>query len=168
MYSSMAPFSKTTLDINKLYVSSNYPNKIPDEGEAASEKQEESLPSKQSKLLWVCRWVGVWPRQLAGKGLVLVGALQGVQGHVRGIGHTVLGALWQPRPELGQAAWLCAGEGWMQGASSPTSRHTAAPRALGRPVAVVVVLLVTRWLVWCGFQEAQQWDTAGRELELSE
>ncbi|KFM08299.1 Ras-specific guanine nucleotide-releasing factor 1, partial [Aptenodytes forsteri] len=47
MYSSMAPFSKTTLDINKLYVSSNYPNKIPDEGEAASEKQEESLPSKQ-------------------------------------------------------------------------------------------------------------------------
>uniref|UniRef100_A0A663MUX5 Ras protein specific guanine nucleotide releasing factor 1 n=1 Tax=Athene cunicularia TaxID=194338 RepID=A0A663MUX5_ATHCN len=33
MYSSMAPFSKTTLDINKLYVSSNYPNKIPDEGE---------------------------------------------------------------------------------------------------------------------------------------
>uniref|UniRef100_A0A8C6J4Y5 Uncharacterized protein n=1 Tax=Melopsittacus undulatus TaxID=13146 RepID=A0A8C6J4Y5_MELUD len=37
MYSSMAPFSKTTLDINKLYVSSNYPNKIPDEGEAASE-----------------------------------------------------------------------------------------------------------------------------------
>uniref|UniRef100_A0A8B9T9A7 Ras protein specific guanine nucleotide releasing factor 1 n=1 Tax=Anas platyrhynchos TaxID=8839 RepID=A0A8B9T9A7_ANAPL len=48
MYSSMAPFSKTTLDINKLYVSSNYPNKIPDEGEAASEKQEESLPSKQS------------------------------------------------------------------------------------------------------------------------
>uniref|UniRef100_A0A8C6J7J5 Uncharacterized protein n=1 Tax=Melopsittacus undulatus TaxID=13146 RepID=A0A8C6J7J5_MELUD len=49
MYSSMAPFSKTTLDINKLYVSSNYPNKIPDEGEAASEKQEESLPGKQGK-----------------------------------------------------------------------------------------------------------------------
>ncbi|NWR36320.1 RGRF1 factor, partial [Tachuris rubrigastra] len=48
MYSSMAPFSKTTLDINKLYVSSSYPNKIPDEGEAASEKQEESLPGKQS------------------------------------------------------------------------------------------------------------------------
>ncbi|KFU93525.1 Ras-specific guanine nucleotide-releasing factor 1, partial [Chaetura pelagica] len=47
MYSSMAPFSKTTLDINKLYVSSNYPNKIPDEGEAASEKQEEPLQSKQ-------------------------------------------------------------------------------------------------------------------------
>ncbi|NWV33516.1 RGRF1 factor, partial [Grantiella picta] len=48
VYSSMAPFSKTTLDINKLYVSSSYPNKIPDEGEAASDKQEESLPGKQS------------------------------------------------------------------------------------------------------------------------
>ncbi|NWI82589.1 RGRF1 factor, partial [Dryoscopus gambensis] len=48
VYSSMAPFSKTTLDINKLYVSSSYPNKIPDEGEAAVEKQEESLPGKQS------------------------------------------------------------------------------------------------------------------------
>ncbi|NWT58914.1 RGRF1 factor, partial [Erythrocercus mccallii] len=48
VYSSMAPFSKTTLDINKLYVSGSYPNKIPDEGEAASEKQEESLPGKQS------------------------------------------------------------------------------------------------------------------------
>ncbi|NXQ10619.1 RGRF1 factor, partial [Peucedramus taeniatus] len=48
VYSSMAPFSKTTLDINKLYVSSSYPNKIPDEGEAASEKQEESVPGKQS------------------------------------------------------------------------------------------------------------------------
>lgn len=58
MYSSMAPFSKTTLDINKLYVSSNYPNKIPDEGEAASEKQEESQPSKQSKWPRVGRGVG--------------------------------------------------------------------------------------------------------------
>lgn len=48
MYSSMGPFSKTTLDINKLYVSSSYPNKIPDEGEAAAEKQEEMLSSKQS------------------------------------------------------------------------------------------------------------------------
>ncbi|XP_068059539.1 ras-specific guanine nucleotide-releasing factor 1 isoform X1 [Anomalospiza imberbis] len=48
VYSSMAPFSKTTLDINKLYVSSSYPNKIPDEGEAASEKQEEPLPGKPS------------------------------------------------------------------------------------------------------------------------
>ncbi|NWU96038.1 RGRF1 factor, partial [Upupa epops] len=47
VYSSMAPFSKTSLDINKLYVSSAYPNKIPDEGEAASEKQEEALPAKQ-------------------------------------------------------------------------------------------------------------------------
>ncbi|XP_009862946.1 PREDICTED: ras-specific guanine nucleotide-releasing factor 1-like, partial [Apaloderma vittatum] len=51
MYSSMAPFSKTTLDINKLYVASNYPNKIPDEGEAASEKHEETLPSKQRESL---------------------------------------------------------------------------------------------------------------------
>uniref|UniRef100_A0A8C3V8X4 Ras protein specific guanine nucleotide releasing factor 1 n=1 Tax=Catharus ustulatus TaxID=91951 RepID=A0A8C3V8X4_CATUS len=51
VYSSMAPFSKTTLDINKLYVSSGYPNKIPDEGEAASEKQEESVPGKQSESL---------------------------------------------------------------------------------------------------------------------
>lgn len=56
VYSSMAPFSKTTLDINKLYVSSSYPNKIPDEGEAASEKQEESLPGKQSESLWVWGW----------------------------------------------------------------------------------------------------------------
>ncbi|NXL78087.1 RGRF1 factor, partial [Leptocoma aspasia] len=48
VYSSMAPFSKTTLDINKLYVSGSYPNKIPDEGETASEKQEESVPGKQS------------------------------------------------------------------------------------------------------------------------
>ncbi|KAM9126021.1 ras-specific guanine nucleotide-releasing factor 1 isoform 4-T4 [Pangshura tecta] len=48
MYSSMSPFSKTTLDINKLYVSSNYPNKIPDEGETASERQEETPPSKPS------------------------------------------------------------------------------------------------------------------------
>lgn len=52
MYSSMGPFSKTTLDINKLYVSSSYPNKIPDEGEAAAEKQEEMLPSKQSESSW--------------------------------------------------------------------------------------------------------------------
>ncbi|XP_019389472.1 PREDICTED: ras-specific guanine nucleotide-releasing factor 1 isoform X1 [Crocodylus porosus] len=48
MYSSMSTFSKTTLDINKLYVSSNYPNKIPDEGEAAAEKQEDSPLNKQS------------------------------------------------------------------------------------------------------------------------
>lgn len=68
MYSSMAPFSKTTLDINKLYVSSNYPNKIPDEGEAASEKQEESLPSKQSESPWAGAGRGggarLWHREL--------------------------------------------------------------------------------------------------------
>nr|XP_028562317.1 ras-specific guanine nucleotide-releasing factor 1 [Podarcis muralis] len=49
MYSSMSPFSKTTLDINKLYVSaSNYSNKISDEGEAGTEKPEETLLNKQS------------------------------------------------------------------------------------------------------------------------
>ncbi|XP_062998834.1 ras-specific guanine nucleotide-releasing factor 1 [Elgaria multicarinata webbii] len=48
MYSSMSPFSKTALDINKLYVSSNYSNKISDEGEGATEKPEEVLLSKQS------------------------------------------------------------------------------------------------------------------------
>ncbi|KAH0620158.1 hypothetical protein JD844_014791 [Phrynosoma platyrhinos] len=56
MYSSMSPFSKTTLDINKLYVSSSsssssYSNKIPDEGEATgtvAERAEDLLPSKPS------------------------------------------------------------------------------------------------------------------------
>uniref|UniRef100_A0A8C5SXK3 Ras protein specific guanine nucleotide releasing factor 1 n=1 Tax=Laticauda laticaudata TaxID=8630 RepID=A0A8C5SXK3_LATLA len=43
MYSStMSPFSKTTLDVNKLYVSGSYSNKISDEGEAGTEKAEES------------------------------------------------------------------------------------------------------------------------------
>ncbi|XP_075752893.1 ras-specific guanine nucleotide-releasing factor 1 isoform X2 [Pelodiscus sinensis] len=46
LYTSMSPFSKTTLDINKLYVSSTYPNKIPDEGEAAAERAEETPPGK--------------------------------------------------------------------------------------------------------------------------
>ncbi|KAM3827868.1 ras-specific guanine nucleotide-releasing factor 1 isoform 2-T2 [Vipera latastei] len=47
MYSStMSPFSKTTLDINKLYVSSSYSNKISDEGEGSAEKAEEALLSK--------------------------------------------------------------------------------------------------------------------------
>lgn len=78
VYSSMAPFSKTTLDINKLYVSSSYPNKIPDEGEAATEKQEEPLPSKQSESLCVCRRVGSSP----GRALVLVGAQWRTQTHV--------------------------------------------------------------------------------------
>uniref|UniRef100_A0A8C8MJC6 Ras protein specific guanine nucleotide releasing factor 1 n=1 Tax=Oncorhynchus tshawytscha TaxID=74940 RepID=A0A8C8MJC6_ONCTS len=35
MYSSMSPFSKTTLDINKLYVTSPITSKIPAEGEAS-------------------------------------------------------------------------------------------------------------------------------------
>uniref|UniRef100_A0A8C7SNL2 Ras protein specific guanine nucleotide releasing factor 1 n=1 Tax=Oncorhynchus mykiss TaxID=8022 RepID=A0A8C7SNL2_ONCMY len=37
MYSSMSPFSKTTLDINKLYVTSPITSKIPDEGEVPEE-----------------------------------------------------------------------------------------------------------------------------------
>ncbi|XP_072494845.1 ras-specific guanine nucleotide-releasing factor 1 [Notamacropus eugenii] len=48
MYSSMSPFSKTTLDISKSYVFSNFPNKIPDEGEGTAEKIEDSSPNKQS------------------------------------------------------------------------------------------------------------------------
>ncbi|XP_066492101.1 ras-specific guanine nucleotide-releasing factor 1 [Tiliqua scincoides] len=49
MYSSMSPFCKTALDINKLYVSSSYSSKIPDEGEGPTEKTpEEALLSKQS------------------------------------------------------------------------------------------------------------------------
>lgn len=52
MYSSMSPFGKTALDINKLYVSSNYSSKISDEGEASTEKlPEEALLSKQSEFL---------------------------------------------------------------------------------------------------------------------
>uniref|UniRef100_A0A8C9S764 Ras protein specific guanine nucleotide releasing factor 1 n=1 Tax=Scleropages formosus TaxID=113540 RepID=A0A8C9S764_SCLFO len=47
MYSSMSPFSKTTLDINKLYVSSTLPSKIPDEADSKGEKAEESWPYKQ-------------------------------------------------------------------------------------------------------------------------
>ncbi|KAA8590122.1 hypothetical protein FQN60_014056 [Etheostoma spectabile] len=47
MYSSMSPFSKTTLDINKLYVSSPTSSKIPDEGEDKKDKVEDILVSKQ-------------------------------------------------------------------------------------------------------------------------
>lgn len=47
MYSSMSPFSKTTLDINKLYVSSPAASKIPDEGEDKKDKVEETIMSKQ-------------------------------------------------------------------------------------------------------------------------
>uniref|UniRef100_A0A8C1V3L7 Ras protein specific guanine nucleotide releasing factor 1 n=1 Tax=Cyprinus carpio TaxID=7962 RepID=A0A8C1V3L7_CYPCA len=41
MYSTMSPFSKTTLDINKLYVSSPITSKIPDEGEGKTDKADE-------------------------------------------------------------------------------------------------------------------------------
>uniref|UniRef100_A0A3B5LXI4 Ras protein specific guanine nucleotide releasing factor 1 n=1 Tax=Xiphophorus couchianus TaxID=32473 RepID=A0A3B5LXI4_9TELE len=50
MHTTMSPFSKTTLDINKLYVSSTMASKIPDEGESKSEgKAEESAPGKQDR-----------------------------------------------------------------------------------------------------------------------
>ncbi|XP_038623463.1 ras-specific guanine nucleotide-releasing factor 1 isoform X1 [Tachyglossus aculeatus] len=48
IHSSMSPFSKTAWDISKLYVSSNYPNKMADDGEGTSEKTEESMLNKQS------------------------------------------------------------------------------------------------------------------------
>lgn len=52
MYSSaMSPFSKTTVDINKLYVSGSYSNKISDEGEGSIEKAEEALLSKTGECL---------------------------------------------------------------------------------------------------------------------
>uniref|UniRef100_H2LVV0 Ras protein specific guanine nucleotide releasing factor 1 n=1 Tax=Oryzias latipes TaxID=8090 RepID=H2LVV0_ORYLA len=47
MYSTMSPFSKTTLDINKLYVSSPIASKIPDEGEDKKEKVEDTSVCKQ-------------------------------------------------------------------------------------------------------------------------
>ncbi|KAK1160886.1 ras-specific guanine nucleotide-releasing factor 1 [Acipenser oxyrinchus oxyrinchus] len=47
MYSSMSPFSKTSLDINKLYVSSSIPNKIPDEAETKTDKPDEPSCNKQ-------------------------------------------------------------------------------------------------------------------------
>ncbi|XP_064336727.1 ras-specific guanine nucleotide-releasing factor 1 isoform X2 [Camelus dromedarius] len=49
MYSAMSPFSKATLDTSKLYVSSTFASKIPDEADTAPEKPEEpSALSKQS------------------------------------------------------------------------------------------------------------------------
>uniref|UniRef100_A0A8C2XE93 Ras protein specific guanine nucleotide releasing factor 1 n=1 Tax=Cyclopterus lumpus TaxID=8103 RepID=A0A8C2XE93_CYCLU len=47
MYSSISPFSKTTLDINKLYVSSPVSSKIPDEGEDKKDKVEDTSVTKQ-------------------------------------------------------------------------------------------------------------------------
>uniref|UniRef100_A0A8C6L5P9 Ras protein specific guanine nucleotide releasing factor 1 n=1 Tax=Nothobranchius furzeri TaxID=105023 RepID=A0A8C6L5P9_NOTFU len=49
MYSSMSPFSKTTLDINKLYVSSPIASKIPDEGEDKKDKVEDASICKQEE-----------------------------------------------------------------------------------------------------------------------
>lgn len=45
----MSPFSKTTLDINKLYVSSPIASKIPDEGEDKKDKAEDAVASKQGQ-----------------------------------------------------------------------------------------------------------------------
>ncbi|KAG5839653.1 hypothetical protein ANANG_G00207190 [Anguilla anguilla] len=48
MYSSVSPFSKTTLDINKLYVSSSMANKMADEAEGAkADRAEEPSLCKQ-------------------------------------------------------------------------------------------------------------------------
>ncbi|KAG9340728.1 hypothetical protein JZ751_020320 [Albula glossodonta] len=48
MYSSMSPFSKTTLDINKLYVSSTMANKMADETDGSkADRAEESSICKQ-------------------------------------------------------------------------------------------------------------------------
>ncbi|XP_069480283.1 ras-specific guanine nucleotide-releasing factor 1 [Ambystoma mexicanum] len=46
--SSVSPFSKTSLDINKLYVSSTYANKMSDDGEAPADRPEESGPHRQN------------------------------------------------------------------------------------------------------------------------
>ncbi|MGH0153957.1 UNVERIFIED_CONTAM: hypothetical protein FKN15_055780, partial [Acipenser sinensis] len=47
MYSSMSPFSKTSLDINKLYVSTSVSSKIPDEAETKTDKPDEPSCNKQ-------------------------------------------------------------------------------------------------------------------------
>ncbi|XP_078539068.1 ras-specific guanine nucleotide-releasing factor 1 isoform X1 [Lissotriton helveticus] len=46
--SSVSPFSKTSLDIHKLYVSSTYANKSSDEPEPPAERPEESGPHRQN------------------------------------------------------------------------------------------------------------------------
>ncbi|KAM9481619.1 ras-specific guanine nucleotide-releasing factor 1 isoform 2-T2 [Clarias gariepinus] len=51
MYSTITPFSKTTLDINKLYVSSSITSKISDETEGKSEQAEELSLDKQDHLV---------------------------------------------------------------------------------------------------------------------
>uniref|UniRef100_A0A8C9Z527 Ras protein specific guanine nucleotide releasing factor 1 n=1 Tax=Sander lucioperca TaxID=283035 RepID=A0A8C9Z527_SANLU len=48
MHSTMSPFSKTTLDINKLYVTSTVASKIPDEGETKAEGKAEDALSAAS------------------------------------------------------------------------------------------------------------------------
>uniref|UniRef100_A0A8C5I8M5 Ras-specific guanine nucleotide-releasing factor 1-like n=1 Tax=Gouania willdenowi TaxID=441366 RepID=A0A8C5I8M5_GOUWI len=48
MHSTMSPFSKTSLDINKLYVSSTIASKIPDEGETKADGKTEDALSAAS------------------------------------------------------------------------------------------------------------------------
>ena len=61
MHSTMSPFSKTTLDINKLYVSSTMASKIPDEGETKADgKAEEAILNKQGLSCFEETPVGVW------------------------------------------------------------------------------------------------------------
>lgn len=48
----MSPFSKTTLDINKLYVSSPITSKIPDEGEDKKDKADDTTVCKQGRSAW--------------------------------------------------------------------------------------------------------------------
>lgn len=66
MYSSMSPFSKTTLDINKLYVSSPIASKIQDEGEGdKKDRTEDSAVSKQGGLTRSCLPADKFLRQAA-------------------------------------------------------------------------------------------------------
>ncbi|MCJ8733420.1 hypothetical protein PDJAM_G00223170 [Pangasius djambal] len=58
MYSAITPFSKTTLDINKLYVSSPVTSKINDEAEGKPERAEEPSLGKQGEC--VCQGKFHW------------------------------------------------------------------------------------------------------------
>lgn len=72
----MSPFSKATLDTSKLYVSSSFANKIPDEGDMTPEKPEEPLAlSKQSEWMRLGAPIGSrvpgtswWDAQMPGCG----------------------------------------------------------------------------------------------------
>ncbi|XP_069622578.1 ras-specific guanine nucleotide-releasing factor 1 isoform X1 [Ranitomeya imitator] len=49
------PYSKTSLDINKLYVSGSFPSKVGEGEEPPAEKDEEPVAPRQSKDLEACR-----------------------------------------------------------------------------------------------------------------